>query len=151
MKVKLGNKRIYIEESVIIVIFVCLFSKVARNYLEAYYLCFLFIVFHELSHVVVAALLGSNVKVINIKLLGLSVILEKTFLGLQAVLVYLAGPLSNILLAILFVDIKVIFEINTTLALVNLLPIAPLDGFNILNVILEEYLNKNLKDIAKSQ
>jgi len=149
MKLKVNEKVIYIEESVIIVLFVCLLSKIAREYLANYYLCFLFIVFHELSHITVALFFGSSVKKINIKLCGLSVNLEKKFKGRKAILVYLAGPIANIILAILFKNIKIVFEINICLALINLIPIKPLDGYNILREIFSKKFLKFVANISE--
>jgi len=146
MKLRVNEKAIYIEEGVIIVLFVCLFSKIARAYLANYYLCFLFITFHELSHIAIAALFGSSIKRINIRLSGLSVNLEKNFQRIKALLVYFAGPISNIILAILFRNIKIVFEINICLALINLVPIKPLDGYNIFKQIIGK---KALKTISK--
>lgn len=149
MRLRLKGNVIFIEESAIIVLFVCLLSKIAREYLSNYYLCFLFIAFHELSHIVVAALFGSSIKRINIRLSGLSVNLEKTFYGKKAVLIYIAGPLSNIILANLFRNINIIFEINVCLALINLVPIKPLDGYNILKEIVRKKTVQILANISE--
>jgi len=145
MRLKVKEKIIYIEESVIIVLFVCLLSNIARKYLESYYLCYLFITFHELSHILIASLLGFNLIGIHIRISGLSANLENNYFGFKALLIYLAGPLSNILLATMFSNIKIIFEINLALALINLIPIKPLDGYNILAEILEYCMNKKVK------
>lgn len=145
MKVKIKEKIIYIEESVVIVLFSCILSKVARDYLESYCLCFLFITFHELSHILVAALLGVNLRSIHVRLSGLCASLEKNT-GSNALLIYLAGPVSNILLATIFSNIKLIFEINIVLALINLVPIKPLDGYNILSVILDISISQKQKN-----
>lgn len=149
MRIRVKDKVICIEESVIIVLFVCLFSKIAREYLESYYLCFLFITFHELSHITVAALFGSSVKKINIRLCGLSVNLEKNFFGLKAVIVYLAGPISNIILTMLFKNISIISEINMCLAVINFVPIKPLDGYNVLKEIIKKTTLKNVSNISE--
>lgn len=149
MKFKLNEKTIYIEESVIIVLFVCLFSKIARDYLSNYYICYLFITFHELSHVAIAALFGSGVKKINIRVCGLSINLTNRFYGIKALLVYLAGPMSNLLLAAIFYNLPIVFEINICLALINIIPIKPLDGFNILNVFVSKKIKKIISYIAE--
>lgn len=145
MRLKLKEKIVYIEESVIILLFVCLFSKIARNYLENYYICFLFIAFHEFAHVFAAAVFGYSLREIHIRISGLTARLENSIIGLKAVLVYLAGPLSNILLAMLFPNIEIIFEINVALAFINLVPIKPLDGYNILFAILGRNISKKGK------
>ena len=149
MKIKLNEKIIYIEESVVVVLFVCLLSKIAREYLANYYICFLFITFHELSHITIATLLGNNIKRINVRVCGLSVSLEKNFCGIKAILVYLVGPISNIVLAFLFKNIDIIFEINMCLALINLVPIKPLDGFNILKVLVSNKVLKVVTNISE--
>ena len=148
MRLRLNEKVICIEESAVIVLFVCLLSKIAREYLSNYYLCFLFITFHELSHITIAVLFGGSVKRVNIRISGLSVNILKNFSGIRAVLVYLAGPLSNIILAMLFRNIDIIFEINMCLALINLVPIKPLDGYNILNVILDIIISRKTKNMV---
>ena len=112
MRLRLNEKVICIEESAVIVLFVCLLSKIAREYLGNYYICFLFITFHELSHITIAALFGNGVKRINIRLCGLNASLDKSFNGIKALLVYIAGPISNLILAMLFRNIKIVFEIN---------------------------------------
>ena len=142
MKLRLNKKVIYIEESVIIVLFVCLLSQIARDYLANYYICFLFITFHELSHITVAVIFGSSVKKINISLCGLSVNLDNNFYGIKAVLVYLIGPVSNILLATLFSNVDIIFEIN-------LVPIKPLDGYNILKQIVSKKILKTISNVTE--
>lgn len=149
MRLKLDDKVVYVEESVIIVLFVCLLSNVARSYLSNYYICYLFIIFHEFSHMAIAALFGSNVKKINIKLCGLSINLAKRFYGIKAALIYIAGPLSNLLLAFMFYNIPIVFEINICLALVNLIPIKPLDGYNILNLISNSHIEKIISYVSE--
>lgn len=49
--------------------------------------------------------------------------------------IFLAGPISNIIIATIFYKIKFVFEINIFLAFLNLIPIYPLDGYNALKAI----------------
>ena len=149
MRLKLGDKIIYIEESVIIVLFVCLLSKTARAYLENYYICYLFIVFHELSHMTLAVLLGNSIKKVNIRVCGLNINLRNNLFGMKALIVYLAGPISNLILAALFYKISLVFEINICLAIINLLPIKPLDGYNILKLIAKTNITKIISIIIE--
>ena len=64
---------------------------------------------------------------------------------LHKILVYLAGPIFNFGLAIIFYKLEICYELsfymfytNLLIGIVNLLPILPLDGGNILNCILEK-------------
>ncbi len=136
MKTKILNKYIYIEEGVVIILFVCVLSSKARQFLNNYFTCFLFVFFHELAHVMVAALFNFELRRINIRISGINAVIKGNIEGLKGMLVYLAGPLSNIILAVAFRNIKMIFEINIALSIINIVPIYPLDGYNILKLIL---------------
>ena len=135
MRIKFSGRTICVEESFVIVLFVCLLSHSARDYFTAYYICYLFIAFHELAHMTAATLFGIYVRRINIRVCGLSINLADKLDGIKAICIYCAGPLSNLLLAVIFKDISLVFEINICLALINLIPLKPLDGYNILNVM----------------
>ena len=63
---------------------------------------------------------------------------------------YLAGPLSNLILAILFKNIDMVYDINLALALINLLPVKPLDGFSIVKLMLVEWMDvKQVKKVTQ--
>ena len=143
MNIKIKNKKIYIEEVCIIMLMLCILSPTLRNYLASYYFCFLFITFHELAHMLFASIYGLEILSIKIRTSGLCISISKRISNVSGILVYLAGPLSNILLALLFKKIKFVYEINLALALINLFPIYPLDGFNILKILIYKIVNKN--------
>ena len=151
MKLKLRDKYICIEEVVIITLFLCFLSNNARGFLYNYFICYLYISFHELAHILIASVFGYELKRINIRLAGMNAVFRERFLGIKGIAIYLAGPISNIILAILFRKIKIVYEINMALALINILPIGPLDGYNILNLILNIFVNKEkVKNIMNS-
>lgn len=152
MKIRLKEVNINIDETIFIISFICLFFKNIRQYFENYFVCFLFIIFHELAHISVASLFGIKLIKLNITVSGLNALLnERKKEGVKWLFIYLAGPISNVVLAILFQSIPMVFSINIALAIINLLPIYPLDGFNILNVILNlvKISNKRIKIIQK--
>lgn len=126
--------------------------------MKYYYICYLFILFHEMSHVFVGTLLGSEVEKIKLSMCGVSAKFKtKRYVSrpeknsLYEVLIYLAGPVSNFIFALIFRNIKIVSEINIFLGLVNLIPIYPLDGFNILKNILEIFKSHkvNIHQISK--
>ena len=152
MKIKLKEFNINVDETIFIIGFICLVFQNIRRYFENYFICYLFIIFHELAHICVASLFGIKFIKLNIRISGLSALLkEKKREGIKWLYIYLAGPISNIILAVLFNSIPMVFSINIALAIINLLPIFPLDGFNILKVLLNftKINNKNKKIIEK--
>ncbi len=154
MKINTPILKIEIETIFIIIVFISIFSQIFQNYMLSYYICYLFILFHELAHMLISSLFGINVKGIKFTISGVSINIDKhdlyndklNFISIiRNIIIYLAGPISNIILAFTFHSIEMVFEINIFLAIVNLLPIYPLDGYNILkNILLLK--NKYIED-----
>jgi Lhr-like helicase len=76
---------------------------------------------------------------------------EKRSLYFKNICIYFAGPISNIILAYVFGKNIMIKEINIFLAILNLLPIFPLDGYNVLlnifRLIFTKEKSKNIMNI----
>ena len=113
---------------------------------------------HELAHIITGIILGLKPKTLRITPFGFSVYFEeykkngkKIFIRQKNIIV-LAGPVFNILLAIVAIFIKfdyilsiskeVFIYANILLAVFNLLPIYPLDGGRIIKNMLNN--NKNM-------
>ena len=147
MKFKIKDIEINVEFVAIIVVLLNIIPQ-CRRYLENYYICFLFIIFHELSHVFVSSLFGIKTQKIYVRICGLNISLnKKDEKNIMWLLIYLAGPLSNLVLALLFNKIKFVFSINICLMVINLLPIKPLDGYNIIDIFLRLIRIKKRKSI----
>lgn len=121
---------------------------VLTGYLREYVVTFAAITFHEVGHLVSAVLLGKKIHVIRILPIGLNIDIE---LGTDSrwkhFLIYLSGPVANILLFTIFSvlnsyyytgssNMRFFVLVNIYLAIFNLLPVTPLDGGRILNEIL---------------
>lgn len=152
MKIKVKEFVIDIDESIFIVFLLCVAFKEVRSYFENYFVCFLFIAFHELSHMFIASILGIKTKRLRIHVSGLNINLKKTKTHEPRWLfVFVAGPLSNIILAICFKNVPMVYTINLALALINLIPVYPFDGYHIFELILvlTNISDKSIKKIQK--
>lgn len=148
MKLKFSKVNIEFEIVFIIVFLVFIFSNTIRKILFSFYMCYLFIIFHELAHLTITLLFGKEIENFKFSLSGVCIELKKKRFDLKGnkrlkkenieeIILYLAGPISNIILAYIFNNNKMICEINIAFAIINLLPIFPLDGYNILDNLLE--------------
>jgi len=152
MRFKIRKFNIYLDETILIVGFLCLIFKVVREYFENYFICYLFITFHELSHMFVASIFGIKTTRLCIRISGLNINLDSyNRKELKWLAIFLAGPLSNIILAYIFKNISMVYTINLALAIINLIPIYPLDGYNIFEIILYKFTikQKTIKKIQK--
>ena len=148
LKISIGNLKIKIDIIICVILCAMLLNKEIEQYFENYFVCFLFTIFHELAHIFIANIFGKQVDEINITISGLNAhISDNNKLHPAWILIYLAGPLSNLCLAFLTRKIHISFAINMALFLLNMLPIYPLDGLNILNLVFKWCLSNNIRVI----
>lgn len=121
--------------------------------IKIYIYFFISILIHEISHIIIGKIYKINLKNLRVSIFGFSAQMENTNKNntKQKILIYLAGPLANLVLVIILNFIKISQEekvkliyTNLSIAVFNLLPINPLDGGNILKEILKTKY-KNLK------
>ncbi len=129
---------IEVENLLIIILISFFISDKIKLFLTSYFVCYLFIIFHELSHIIFATIFGKKIIKIKLSLAGICVTFSNEYLSvIKRIIMYLVGPISNFVLALIFNNIDFIYEVNLFLGILNLLPIYPLDGYNILLVILD--------------
>ena len=130
--------RIKVDVKIFFIIILYIFMQSTKIFA----LTFIFILLHELGHLVTGITIGLKVKKINIHISGLSVEFENYGKQRNAnkIVVDIAGPLINISALVIAIIIKQeeIAYINLLLAIVNLLPIYPLDGGQILRTLLRK-------------
>lgn len=145
MKIRINSFFIEIENLLIIVLISFFFSAKIKLFLTSYFVCYLFIIFHELAHIIFATIFNKKIKKIKLSIAGVCVIFNNNdSLGIiEKIIIYAAGPLSNICLAVALYNIDFVFEINIFLAILNLVPIYPLDGYNILKCV-QDLININV-------
>ena len=123
--------------------------------IQIYAMIMIFAMIHELGHLLAGILLGMKVEKIQVKPFGFSIsfklkpddynkkIKKGNILELKKIIVALAGPITNILIVMITVNLNLgIFEeimviyTNILIALFNIIPIYPLDGGRILKGLL---------------
>ena len=132
-------------------IFAIALVLILTKQIEVYAWLMLFALIHELAHMCAGLSLRLKPKALEIQAFGIGIVFE-SFENSEKnkTIIACAGPLINILIAIIFsfVHIKassIIVNTNVLLAILNLVPIYPLDGGRILHAII---CLKNEKKIA---
>ena len=117
---------------------------------ETYVVMILFAIIHEIGHLLAGLTLGMKPE--SIKLIPRDYnkkIIKGNLFEVKKILVALAGPLTNLIIIIITLNIKldifsnlIIIYANLLIMFFNLLPIYPLDGGRILKGILHIFLGK---------
>lgn len=127
------------------IVFFIIFSIICfRKEFIYYYIAYLFIFLHEISHLFVSLLLNVKIKSLSFSLCGCCLELENDIFNYNIykdIIIKSAGPTFNFLCLLVFKN-KYIYYINLILFLINLFPIMPLDGFYILRDLLEIFIKK---------
>ena len=125
--------------------------------LDMYLLLMTFIIFHELTHLIVAMLLGAKPIAMEINQMGCTIsfryklddynkkVLNGSLVELKKIFIYIAGPLFNILVGIIALFFRAnsnLVYINIFIALVNMIYIYPLDGGRIIKSVLHIFLGE---------
>lgn len=122
-----------------------LFYMYAIGNLKLFVLSYIFIILHELAHVIVSNILRVKVYEIELLPIGINAKYEKNISVVKELIISLAGPCASFLFY-KFLSNPLVKSINLFIAITNLIPFKPYDGGRIVNLIITMICGK---DVAK--
>ena len=126
-----------IHYSLIIALLYNLFFKKQKIYFIAY----MFIIMHELTHMITALLLNVDIEEINLTIFGANAKYSGKINPLKDLIISISGPLASLCFGFLYNN-NTYFLINMMIIILNIVPIYPLDGGRIVRDLLTIILGK---------
>lgn len=134
-------------------IFLFIIVFILTHQIEIYSYIMVFAFIHEIGHMIAGIILKLKPKSLSLMPFGVSITFEdytyKKLIEIKKIVIALAGPLTNVLIAILGIIFnfkEIIIYSNILIALFNLIPLYPLDGGRILKGVIRIRLNKEEAD-----
>ena len=153
-------------------IFIFILIFIITRQIWIYSILMLFAFLHEMGHIIAGIILGFKPVMLEIMPFGLSVAFEgkidnynkkigkTSLLTLKKLIIAISGPLTNLFLVFIFLNIKInninigreeLIYSNIILCFFNLIPIYPLDGGRILKCIFKFLFgNEKANDIVNN-
>ena len=121
--------------------YICGFIFILTGYLKIFVLSMFIIFIHELGHIVISKIFKWKVdKIIVLPFGGLVIFNENVDNNLnEELLITISGPLLQLIVTLL-INNNLLNSISYSLLIFNLLPIVPLDGSKILNILFNKII-----------
>ena len=113
----------------------------ALENLELFIISYIFVILHELSHILIATILKVKVYEIELLPIGINAKYNKDIFVIKELLISLAGPCAS-LLFYKFLPNQILKNINLMIAITNLIPLKPYDGGRIINSLIAIIIGK---------
>lgn len=128
-----------------LVAFIC----IVTGYFKHFIIFSSIIIIHELGHIVGAFLFKWKIeKIVLLPFGGITIFNEKIDKSLlQEFIIAILGPLFQIVFFLIYKNNNIFTFYNISILVFNLIPIYPLDGSKILNVILNRFISFKLSHI----
>lgn len=117
------------------------------GYFKELLIMLLCLLVHELGHYIIVLIFKLKINYFNISLFGGEMNVSINHLSnIKKLILYLNGIVFNLLLLLmaLIMNFDTLQKFNILIIIINLLPIFPLDGFNICNVLFPNNVVMNL-------
>ena len=141
-------------------IFLLILCYILTNKIKAFSIIFIFMILHEIAHLIAGIILGLKVKKVNFTIAGFTIefleadadnyIIKSKKRLKNKILIDLGGPFVNLIFVILalILNLPEIMYANLIIFLINIFPILPLDGGRILrNILMYKYTFKTVNNV----
>lgn len=117
--------------------------------INIFFASYMFIMMHELSHMIMALALRVDILEIELTCFGVIAKYNGSISLLKEFLISIAGPTATLIYSYIYKD-NLYFYINMCIFVFNMLPIYPFDGGRILKVLLSIIFGKKKGSIVSS-
>ena len=125
-----------------IYLFLVMAYMFAIGNLENFLIAYIFIILHEIAHILISIVLQVKVQEIELLPIGVNAKYLGRIAGIKELLISIAGPFTSFLFY-KFLKISYLKKINLFIAIANLIPLKPYDGGRIIHSIITLILDEN--------